>query len=109
MGIKKRIASVLSILLMASSLSVSVSAQNVDANGTFQIINAPSGAEYSVYVDVNKNYIYDDFEDTLVGSFVCDSDGIGNFQNLEEGNYVAVLQTNYDGTSISTDTEYAFS
>ncbi len=108
MGIKKRIASVLSILLMASSLSVSVSAQNVDANGTFQIINAPSGAEYSVYVDVNKNYIYDDFEDTLVGSFVCDSDGVGNFQNLEEGNYVAVLQTNYDGTSISTDTEYAF-
>lgn len=109
MDIKKRIASVLSILLMASSIGVNVSAQNIDTNnGTFQMINAPSGAEYSIYVDVSKNYIYDDFEDTLVGSFVCDGDGVGNFKNLKKGNYVVVLQTDYDGTSISTNGEYAF-
>lgn len=109
MGIKKKIASILSVLLMTSSLSMNVSAQSFDANGTFQIVNAPSGAEYSVYVDVNNNYIYDDFEDIFVTSFICDSDGVGYVENLKEGNYIAVLQTDYSSTNISTDSEYAFS
>ncbi|MCC8069157.1 MAG: dockerin type I repeat-containing protein [Ruminococcus sp.] len=108
MGIRTRIASLLSVLLVTSTMSANVFAQDIDANGTFKIVNAPSGAEYSVYVDINKNYIYDDFEDTFVCSFVCNDDGVGYVEGLDEGNYVAVLQTDYTGTYVSTDDEYAF-
>jgi len=108
MGLKKGIASLLSVTCMISVFNVNVQAQENDINKAFQITNAPSGAKYSIYTDVSKNYIYDDFEDTFVCSFTCDETGIGYASNLEEGNYVAVLQSDYDDTNIVTDKQYAF-
>lgn len=108
MGIKNKVISLLSAMLMVSTMNISTYAQNDESNVSFMISNSPSGAVYSVYKDVNKNYIYDDFMDTLVTSFECDEYGNGSVSGLEIGDYVVVLESEDTYSNVIYNKEYAF-
>lgn len=108
MGIKNKVISLLSAMLMVSTMNISTYAQNDESNVSFMISNSPSGAVYSVYQDVNKNYIYDDFMDTLVTSFECDEYGNGSVSGLEIGDYVVVLESEDTDSNVIYNKEYAF-
>lgn len=108
MGIKNKVISLLSAMLMVSTMNISTYAQNDESNVSFTISNSPSGAVYSVYQDVNKNYIYDDFMDTLVTSFECDEYGNGSVSGLEIGDYVVVLESEDTDSNVTYNKEYAF-
>jgi hypothetical protein len=71
------------------------------------MVDAPAGAEYSIYVDVNRDYVYDE-DDTYVCKFTCNSDGDCTVTGLPVGDYVAVLETDYSNTDTITNSEYAF-
>jgi hypothetical protein len=71
------------------------------------MVDAPAGAEYSIYVDTNKDYVYDD-NDTYICTFKCNDNGDCTVTGLPVGDYVAVLQTDYSNTDIITNNEYAF-
>lgn len=88
---------------LAGTMSVSA---DTESGGTYKIVDAPANAEYYVYKDVSKNYIYDDFEDVYVGSLVCDEYGTGSIEGLQSGDYIAVLKDSY--TNLTTDSSYAF-
>lgn len=91
--------------LMVGSSIMPINAEQTPNSGRFKMFNAPENAQYNVYKDNNQNYIFDD-EDTLLGTLNCNHDGVGYFNNLSKGYYVAVLQTEYK--NITTDKEYSF-
>lgn len=106
MNLKNIITAFISTSMIVSSLTFSVSAEVLnDNNGRFKIFNAPNNAQYNIYKDVNQNYIYDD-EDILLGTLNCNNEGVGFYNNLSEGYYVAVLQGEYP--KLDTDLEYSF-
>lgn len=94
MGLKRRITSILSAIVVTSMLgtNLNVFAQDDDI-GSFHIVNAQSGAEYSIFMDTNGNGLYDETIDTFIGSLYCDENGTGYFNNLEVGDYIVMLNT----------------